>query len=329
MSRGRGRAASEALTALRRAGLRPPRRLTVAVECACNLRCGHCYVEGGTPGGSSPSLGAVQRLFSEFVEVGGRELCLTGGEPLVRPDWLELVAFACSLPRCERVILQTNGTLLGPAEARGLASLRCPRLVVQISLEGATAEAHELVRGVGSFAAASRGLAALVEAGLAAQTAVAFTEMRHNVDQLPALFEWLEGLGVGRVTSASVTPHGRAAGSRHIVAPEPRQYRELLSRYRHDAAFRRRCRERGEVAALKWWEGRGYPGGSACSLLQDPYLSTDGRLYPCPLLHAPEFAAEGAWEVPFAALLAEMAEPWGELQRSSEARTGALPDCLD
>ncbi|MBI5014372.1 MAG: radical SAM protein [Deltaproteobacteria bacterium] len=327
MSRASGPTADEALAALRRAGLRPPRRLTAAVECACNLSCDHCYVEGGTSAGASPPLDAVRRLLSEFAEVGGSEFCLTGGEPLLRPDWLEVVAFAGSLPGCEQVTLQTNATLLGPAEARGLAALRCPQLVVQVSLEGATAEAHDLVRGPGRFAAASRGLAALAEAGLAGQTAVAFTEMRHNLDQLPALFEWLERLGVGRVTSASVTPHGRASGSPRILPPEPHQYRELLMRYRDDAAFRRRCCERGQVTALQWWKGREFAGGSVCSLLQNPYLSTDGRLYPCPLLHAPEFAAEAAWDVPLATLLAQTAERWGELQRRSETRPEALTAC--
>lgn len=327
MARSRVRTAEEALSALRRAGLSPPRRLTVAVESACNLRCDHCYVRGGPSQGVSPPGAAVRRLLAEFAELGGSELCLTGGEPLLRPDWLELTATACALPGQDRIVLQTNATLLGPGEARALAALGCRRLVVQVSLEGASAGTHDVVRGPGSFAHASRGLAALAEAGLAGQTAVAFTEMRHNVDELPALFEWLEGLGVGQVTSASVTPHGRAADSLFVRPPEPAQYRALLARYRDDAAFRRRCRERGEVTALKWWEGRAHPGGSVCTLLRNPYVSTDGRLYPCPLLHDPGFATEDAWEVPLASLLTAEAPRWGELLRRSAARRDALTDC--
>ncbi len=309
------------------AGLLPPVRLTLAVARNCNLRCQHCYVESSEDGSPEPQGGAIRRVLAEFADLGGRAVVLTGGEPLTRPDWLDLLAFACGESRFEEVRLQTNATLVDRAAADAIASLGCSRLIVQVSVEGGAADTHDSIRGPGVFARAARGVEALAAAGLASRVAVAFTEMRHNVEELPSLLEWLEGMGVRRLTSASVMPHGRAVTAPGVSPPEPSQYRQLLERYRADEPFRRRCRDWAEVAALRWLEGRSHPAGSVCTLVRNPYVSTDGRLYPCPLLHERDFAVDGALARPLAEVLAEGVGPWARLQRISRERAEAIPDC--
>jgi len=64
-----------------------------------------------------------------------------------------------------------------------------------------------------------------------------------------------------------------------------------------------------------------------CTLVRNPYVSTDGRLYPCPLLHERDFAVDGAFSRPLADALAEGLDPWARLQQLSRDRAAQIPSC--
>src|SRR5664279_6437832 len=107
-----------------------------------------------------------------YVNIGG-------GEPTVRPDFWELVDYATA--HRVGVKFSTNGVRIDEAVARKLAA--SDYVDVQISLDGATAEVNDAVRGQGSHAMAIRALENLAEAGFKdAKISVVVT--RHNVDQL-------------------------------------------------------------------------------------------------------------------------------------------------
>ena len=107
-----------------------------------------------------------------YVNIGG-------GEPTVRPDFWELVDYATA--HHVGVKFSTNGVRITPEVAARLAA--SDYVDVQISLDGATAEVNDAVRGQGSFAMAVRALENLAAAGFKdAKISVVVT--RHNVDQL-------------------------------------------------------------------------------------------------------------------------------------------------
>jgi SynChlorMet cassette radical SAM/SPASM protein ScmF len=129
---------------------------------------------------------------------------LTGGEPLLHPEFERLVAIV----RREELGLtvETNGVLCTPALAAEMA--RSPGAFVSVSLDGADAATHEWVRGVaGSFEAARQAVRHLAEAGLRPQ--VILSVMRCNADQLEAVVRMAEGLGAGSVKFNVVQPTGR------------------------------------------------------------------------------------------------------------------------
>src|ERR1700710_2305003 len=106
-----------------------------------------------------------------YVNVGG-------GEPTVRPDFWELVDYATA--HHVGVKFSTNGIKISPAVAQKLAA--SDYVDVQISLDGATAEVNDAVRGEGSFATAIRAMENLAEAGFKGfKISVVCT--RANVDQ--------------------------------------------------------------------------------------------------------------------------------------------------
>jgi len=308
------------------AGLRPPGTLTIAITGACNLSCSHCWVGAGEFSSARhvPSR-TLRRLLGEFATLGGKGVRLTGGEPLCHPDWLDLLRFAVSTG-FSSVALQTNGMLLDDDSVAGLRRLDFPGLGIQISFDGATAKTHDLVRGAGAFDSLLQGVRRLVRAGLGPRTCVFFTEMRHNLVEIPELLELAEQLGVASVATGTLVPCGRAAEDSLVAAPEPAQYLRLLERYHADPEFRRRYEMLGKVAALEWRCGDA-PRGEGCTFVENPYLTAEGRLYPCVLCHADPYSVTGVFDKSLEDALGEGAPLWSGLLQASRCRSEAIVKC--
>jgi radical SAM protein with 4Fe4S-binding SPASM domain len=303
------------------------RALTVAVTGCCNLACEHCLVDAGQVG-SDPHVPAATllRLIREHALLGGRELWLTGGEPLLHPRWEDLLAAACAEPAFDGVVLQTNGALLGDGAVRALRRLARPGLSVQVSLDGASPATHDAVRGKGAFARTMEGLSRLRAAGLAPCVSIAFTELAHNLGDVPALLELVERLGLRRLVAGTVVADGRAAAT-GTLPPSPAAYAALLNRYHRDARFRERYEALGTIAAIEWYRGREDEGEDCCTLGDHPYLTSDGLLYPCALCRVDAYAVAGVHERPLADALAEGRPRWAALEDLKRRRLGALPAC--
>lgn len=308
------------------AGLRPPRILTLAITGACNLHCRHCWVDGGRPTSAAHVPAAtLWRLLREFAHLGGAGVRLTGGEPLCHPAWRDLLQHSRKLGFAQ-LALQTNAALILDQEAAALAELDFPGLVIQVSLDGARAASHDLVRGAGAFADALAGLKRLVAAGLAPRLSLFLTEMRHNVAEIPALLDLAEQLGIPSVTTGALVRCGRAASDALLAPPDPSDYLRLLDRYQTDEAFRRRYRARGKTAALEWRDAN--PATAhGCTFVENPYLTADGKLYPCLLCHAYSHAVTGVLGKPLATAFAQGAPAWSSLRQLSRDRAANIPAC--
>ena len=306
------------------AGLRMPAALTVAITGACNLRCRHCFVEAGLPGaaGDAP-VRELLRLADELAALGGRAIRLTGGEPLSHPEWPAILSHCCSLAPLASVRIQTNASLVDGAGAAELAALANGKLLFEVSLDGTSPQTHDRVRGRGSWAKTMAGLERLTAAGLAGRVEIAFTEMRHNMEDLPELLDLGERLQLRAIVGGTLVKHGSAARAA-LEPPAPDQYRALLARYHSDARFRALYEKRGRLSAIEWWKGRLGARGSPCNFLDHPYVASDGTLYPCLLCHDGDFSVARAFERPLAAALAEGIPRWAELQRLARDRTEAL-----
>jgi len=319
---------SEAVKILSRAEVRPPKMLTLAITGACNLTCRHCWVEaGGSSAAAHVPERTLRRLMEEFVALGGEGIRFTGGEPLCHPAWLNLMQFGRSIGLCD-VSIQTNGMLFDDDSVSVLRELEFPRLSIQISLDGAVASTHDLVRGEGAFAGALAGVRLLVRGGLAQHITVFFTEMRHNLDEIPALLELADDLGVGSVVTGSLVLCGRAAKESQVVPAGLDQYLRLLRRYDTDPRFRDLYDKIGNVAALEWRK-EDTPRSECCTFVENPYLTPGGRLYPCVLCHADDYSVSGVWGKNLAAAFAEGASLWSSLLQTSLCRADAMAGCRE
>ena len=305
-------------------GLTPPEVLTFSLLDRCNLRCSHCWLE------SAPSLSGAEvpplvarGVIRDFAALGGAAIRFTGGEPLLHSAWLELLAFAGATGL--KVLLQTNGTLLDATSVAHLCRLGLSALQIQISLDGATAAVHDRVRGAGSFSRTIAAVQRLVAQGFGRDVAIFFTEMQHNLHELPELFQLAEHLGVGSVSSGSLVVRGRADSEGAVAPPAPLQYEILLERYAEDSQFRKRYDRCGNIAALEWSNQSTSKHG--CNFILKPYLSSRGDLFPCLLCHADNYAVTGVFEKGLAAALVEGLPLWARLQKLSCERPSLLAEC--
>ncbi|MFA5119259.1 MAG: radical SAM protein [Candidatus Omnitrophota bacterium] len=123
------------------------KRLTeviISITNRCNLRCAMCQI----PMTSAPEMttSELKGLIEDIIELHPRTIVFSGGEPLVRPDIGELIAFANH--RKVNTCLTSNGTMITDETAAMLASTGIG--VVNISIEG-TREAHDALRGRGNY----------------------------------------------------------------------------------------------------------------------------------------------------------------------------------
>jgi len=97
----------------------------------------------------------VQRIAREAAELGVKEIFITGGEPFLLEDIGEIL-LACAAAAPTTVL--TNGMLFGGRRAESLRALPRDRIVLQISLDSATPERHDLHRGSGTWARTRAGI---------------------------------------------------------------------------------------------------------------------------------------------------------------------------
>lgn len=124
-------------------GLDAPICLTWELTYACNLACVHCLSSSGRRDPRELSTAECRSVLDELQRMQVFYVNIGGGEPTVRPDFWELVDYATD--RQVGVKFSTNGIKITPDRARWLAN--SDYVDVQISIDGATADINDAVRG--------------------------------------------------------------------------------------------------------------------------------------------------------------------------------------
>lgn len=200
-----------------------PKLIAWELTRTCNLDCVHCRASAsrGTYEGELTTE-EVFRILKEITEVSYPILILTGGEPLLRKDLLEIAKRAVELRL--KPVLATNGTLLTKELALELKKIGISR--VSISLDGASPQEHDEFRKMpGAFEGALRGIHILKEVGIPFQINTTITAV--NAKELPRVHELAKKLGAVAHHIFLLVPVGRGKElSKESLPPE--KYEELL-----------------------------------------------------------------------------------------------------
>lgn len=263
-------------------GLDAPICLTWELTYACNLACVHCLSSSGRRAPGELTTAECMRIVDEFCDMQVFYVNVGGGEPTIRPDFWDVLGYATE--RRVGMKFSTNGSRITPSAATRLAA--SDYVDVQVSLDGATREVNDRVRGAGSFDTAIRAMDRLAEAGFAGFK-ISVVATRQNVPQLDA-FEDIATRYGAQLRVTRLRPAGRGVDVWDALHPTAAQQREmyhwLLSRgdrvLTGDSFF--------HLAPL----GEPLPGINMCGAgrvvcLIDPV----GDVYACPFAIHDEFLA--------------------------------------
>ena len=190
-------------------GVPPLTSLYVYAAGSCNLACRHCWIvpkfQPDGIGGPYVKLEYVEKAIREGKPLGLRSIKLTGGEPMLHPQFRELVTLIDDAEL--GIIIETNGTLVDSDSAHFLKA-RPQVNFISVSLDGATPETHDALRSVpGSYERAVSGIKNLIEAGFHPQ--VICTLHKGNVSEMADVVTFAEQLGCGSVKFNHIQKVGR------------------------------------------------------------------------------------------------------------------------
>jgi MoaA/NifB/PqqE/SkfB family radical SAM enzyme len=179
---------------------------------ACNFRCRHCYQDNFTKD-SELGLDALINIYNNISSSAGDKkivINLTGGEPFLRADFFEFLAYLDRQEKTEELAIITNGSMIGeglPMKLKAVGKLKR----IKISLDGATEKTNDSIRMPGSFRAVVENINILREK-TDLEVIIMLTMMRSNSYELPALFQLCRGLKVDGLMIERFIPLGQSRG---------------------------------------------------------------------------------------------------------------------
>jgi radical SAM protein with 4Fe4S-binding SPASM domain len=244
----------------------------------CNLRCAHCY-DVNHPQFAMPSTVELKRRLDNIFSFGATEgvvpdIHLSGGEPTVRPDLLEIVDYIFT-EKGGDALLFSNGTRWTHSLARDLyiAGLR----FVQISLEGPL-EHTDRIRGAGVFEKATETLRMLKDIGFRLTVSLTITSQNY-----PVLFRFVEDMDpMGlHFHLREVFPLGAGENLLQIARDQRRELAEWVIAYEGESTVGLEDPIHCSVSPVYALERRGCVAGR-----NHFCVDVDGSVYPCrPLAH--------------------------------------------
>jgi len=181
-----------------------PFQIVWDVTYACNLHCKHCYATAGKKWKDELTTEQAKHAIDVFDRAGVTILAFSGGEPLVRPDIMELARYAAD--KGMYIAMATNGILITKEKAKEMKKAGVQ--FVQISLDGLDAKTHDAFRGInGAFDKTVEGIKNSVARGFFVE--ISTTVTKYNYKQLPDIIDFGEKLGANWLMAYNFIPTGR------------------------------------------------------------------------------------------------------------------------
>ncbi|MBQ27720.1 MAG: hypothetical protein CMH81_06225 [Nitrospiraceae bacterium] len=187
---------------------------------SCNLTCSHCLVSSHPGADPGPSTAHLLRVMTEAKELGASRFYFTGGEPFLRKDIFQLVEHVTKTLDSELIVL-TNATLFRGTVLKQLAALDRTRLKLQISLDGATSEVNDPIRGEKTFENITRGIQAAV--GMDIEISLTAVLTGTNLTDIPKLPALAKSLGVQSIHVMWMHRRGRILDHANLQFPSNAQ----------------------------------------------------------------------------------------------------------
>lgn len=265
---------------LTRSQLRVPLQVEMDLTNECNLRCPHCNRTGLRLDDEFSST-EFKRLIDELVHLGVFLSAVSGAEPLLRKDAIEILEYASK--KGLAVMVGTNLTYdIPPETMKRLASIT---LKVATSLDGPTSEIHDSIRGKGTFEKTIEGIQKLLENNC--RVMIESTILKPNINVYESIIELAAKLGVQEFTVFIAAPVGRAAKNPNIL-PTVDEIKQTLLR------IRRRTEKYKNLQLHVPSDDSADPLTKKCDCgITRCSVRADGKVFPCSNFHSYSEVAAG------------------------------------
>jgi mycofactocin radical SAM maturase len=263
-----------------RKGLRAPVNATWEITQRCNLQCVHCLSDAGSALKNELSTGECRDLVDQLAALNVFQVNVGGGEPFVREDFFDLLRYAHEkgLVTC----VSTNGMLIDKALAGRLSKLTM--LYLQVSLDGATAEVNDTIRGGGTYHKIMDAMDCLATQRVSFSINTVLTRL--NFPQLEDLRKLAKAYQADLRVSR-FRPSGRGKESKNWLGPDKDQL-EIFTDWLNEYDLVRT----GDSFFCLTSENRRRKGLDMCGAAKlTCCISPDGHVYPCAFLQEEPFLA--------------------------------------
>lgn len=257
---------------------------TLVLTQRCNLQCKHCFVSGNRRT-EELSTEDVKKIIDELSTFKIFDLVITGGEPLMRHDILDLLKY-CDFKNVH-VTLFTNGTLIDENFIENVKNLK---ILLRVSIDGATRETNDYIRGEGTFEKAISAVEKSVKAGI--RTGMATTIYKGNFPECRKMVDLAKKLGCYKFEMSEIIPMGNAKGRPEFFLSQE-EFEELrwynLERF-FDTPMIRSGKNMNRLVD-NFFDAQDFKGRDMCTAGKSSCaISSEGDVYPCQLfMDFPEF----------------------------------------
>jgi mycofactocin radical SAM maturase len=261
-------------------GLTAPVNVTWEMTLRCNLQCAHCLSASGAAAAGELTTRECLELVDELARLKVFQVNIGGGEPFIKDGFLPIIEYSHEkgLVTC----VSTNGMLIDDDLARRLAQLKM--LYLQVSLDGATAEVNDRIRGQGTYQKILAAVACLARHQVPFSINTVLTRL--NYPQLDDLRKLAGDYGADLRVSR-FRPSGRGKTSRSYLGPDKDQLEAFaVWLERHDLV------RTGDSFFCLTSENRRRKGLDMCGAAKMTCcIAPDGNVYPCAFMQEPIFLA--------------------------------------
>ena len=257
---------------------------------ACNLRCKHCHVSSTNPSPDELDTIEGKNLIAQIARLRSMQMLVyTGGEPLVRPDLEDLLAYSKSKGLAN--VIATNGTLIDEQRAKELKKLGVKG--VAISFDSTDPEIHNNIRGNNkAFDLALKGIEACKKAGMVIQ--LNYTAMKSNLKTLEEVIRFAHEIRADIMLCYQLVPVGRGSLIKDWVlsAEENKALVEIVKTNQKNtytiiepvaapqywpALLKKDSRDEGKISRPYFFHGCAAGWGLI-------YIKANGDIWPCPFI---------------------------------------------
>lgn len=293
-----------------------PRVVAWEVTRRCPLKCRHCRAGArDLPYDRELTTAECVRVLDSLNDSEDPKrhpmIIWTGGEPMLRPDILDLVAYATT--RGVRSVMAPCGALV--TSARLIALKAAGVMACSFSLDGPDAESHDAFRGVpGAFSNITHAMDVARSIGMPFQ--VNTTVSKLNIAKLDAIYDRAKSFGAGRLDLFFLVPVGRGSAIKDLALSKAETEKVLDWAFAKAKSGPLAIKETCCPSAPASWQSRGgetAAGPRPCGCLGGrgfAFLSHVGDLQTCGFITKPCGNIRD-FDLDFAQLIAAAANPLG------------------